>query len=96
MEWSSATKATQLSIQCGQSFGSAESKRSSSNHSKAIPFKYDWAKVTFARSWQKAFGQSINTSSHWTRKVQSFFGSVPSKVSRSRTLARDEEDSLDQ
>ena len=88
-------KATQLSIQHGWSFGSAESKRSSSNHSKAIPFKYDWAKVTFAQSWQKAFGRSINTSLHWTRKVRSVFGSVPLKVSRSQTLACDKEDSLD-
>ena len=89
-------KATQLSIQHGWLFGSAESKRSSSNHSKAIPFKYNWAKVTFAQSWWKAFGWSVNRSSHWTRKVQCFFGSVPSKVSRSWTLARDKEDSLEQ
>ena len=50
-------EATQLSIQHGWSFGSVESRRSGSNHSKAIPFKYDWAKVTFAQSWWKAFGQ---------------------------------------
>ena len=87
--------ATQLSIQHGQSFGLAESKRSGSNHSKAIPFKYDWAKVTFAWSWWKAFGWSINMSLHWTRKVQSFFGLVPSRVSGSQTLAHDEEDSLE-
>ena len=89
-------KATQLSIQHGWSFGLVESKRSGSNHSKAIPFKYDWAKVTFAWSWRKAFGWSVNTSLHWTRKVRSFFGSVPSKVSGSWTLACDKEDSLDQ
>ena len=88
-------KATQLSIQHGQLFWSVESKRSGSNHSKAISFKYDWAKVTFAWSWWKAFGWSINMSLHWTRKVQSFFGLVPSKVSRSQTLACDG-DSLEQ
>ena len=51
-------------------------------------------KVTFALSWWKALGQSWKQSSHWTKKVQSFFGSVPSKVSSSWTLAQEEEESL--
>ena len=48
--------------------------------------------MTFAWSVRKAFGLSWKLSSHWTKKVQSFLGSVPSKVSGSRTLVHDEEE----
>jgi len=87
-------KWTQLSIQHRRSARSPEFSRSSSNHSSIIPFRYDWVKVTFALSRQNALAQSWKHNSHWTKKVLSFFGSVPSKVSGSRTLAREEEESL--
>ena len=80
-------KWTQLSIQCRQSAGSLEFSRSSLNHSSVIPFRYDWVKVTFALSRRNALAQSWKQSLHWTKKVLSFFGSIPSKVSGSRTLA---------
>jgi len=87
------TKWTQLSIQHGWSAGSPELTRSGSNHSSVIPFRYDLAKVTFALSRQNALARSWKQSSHWTKKVLSFLGSVLLKVSSSQTLAW-EEDSL--
>jgi len=47
--------------------------------------------VTLVRSVQNTFGRSWKLSSHWTKNVRNFFGSVPSKVSGSRTLVRDED-----
>ena len=87
-------KWTQLSIQRGRSARSPEFRRSTSNHSRVIPFRYDWAKVTFALSRQNALARSWKHSSHWTRKVLSFFGSIPSKVSSSQTWAREKEELL--
>jgi len=87
-------KWTQLSIQRGRSAGLPEFSRSGSNHSRVIPFRYDWAKVTFALSRRNALAQSWKHNSHWTKKVRSFLGSVLSKVSSSRTLAWEEEESL--
>jgi len=87
-------KWTQLSIQCGRSAGSPELRRSGSNHSRDIPFRYDWVKITFALSRWNALARSWKHNSHWTKKVLSFFGSIPSKVSGSRTLAQEEEESL--
>jgi len=92
--WSSVTKWTQLSIQHGQSAGSPEFSRSGLNHSRVIPFRYYWAKVTFALSRWNALAWSWKQSSHWTFLVLSFLGSVPSKVSSSWTLAQEEEELL--
>jgi len=47
--------------------------------------------VTLVWSVQNAFGRSWKLSSHWTKNVRNFFGSVTSKVLGSRTLVRDED-----
>jgi len=47
--------------------------------------------VTLVRSVRNTFGGSWKLSSHWTKNVCNFFGSVPLKVSGSCTLVRDED-----
>ena len=47
-----------LSTHKGQRAGSSMRRRSGSNHSRAMPFRYNCAKVTFVWSVQKAFRQS--------------------------------------
>jgi len=47
--------------------------------------------VTLVWSVRNAFGRSWKLSSHWTKNVRNFFGSVPSKVSGSCTLVQDED-----
>ena len=69
-------------------------RRSGSNHSSAIPLRYDCANVTLARSALKALHLSWKLSSHCTKKVWSFLGLVPLKVSGLRTRVCDDEDSL--
>ena len=41
-----------------------ESRRSGLNHSRAIPFRYDWVKTTLVWSVWKALEQSWKQSSH--------------------------------
>ena len=75
--WGSRTNSLKSSCQSSQRAGSSASRRSGSNHSKAIPFKYDCTKVTLARPVQKALARSWKLSSSCTRKTWSFWGSIP-------------------
>ena len=72
-------------------WGSPALSKSGSNHSRAIPFRYDCMNMTLVWSVQNAFGQSWKLSSHWTKNVCSFFGLVLSKVLGLCTLVQDED-----
>ena len=86
--WSSRTNSLKSSCQSSQRAGFSVSRRSGSNHSKAIPFKYNCTKVTLVHLIQKALAQSWKLNLSCTRKTWSIWESVLSNWSGSQTLVR--------